>query len=62
MEDEEENEIEVEEHIMEDEEENEIEVEEHIMEAQIKCPVEEHKGMNAIKFCPECKIFLCNKC
>ena len=47
---------------MEDEEENEIEVEEHIMEAQIKCPVEEHKGMNAIKFCPECKIFLCNKC
>ena len=32
------------------------------MEAQIKCSLEEHKEINAIKYCPECKLFLCNKC
>ena len=32
------------------------------MENQIKCSLEEHKEINAIKFCPECKIYMCNKC
>ena len=32
------------------------------MEAQIKCSLEEHKEINAVKYCPECKLFLCNKC
>ena len=32
------------------------------MEAQIKCSLEEHKEINAIKYCPECKLFLFNKC
>ena len=27
-----------------------------------KCSIEEHKEINAIKYCPECKIYLCNKC
>ena len=27
-----------------------------------KCSLEEHKEINAIKYCPECKIYLCNKC
>ena len=32
------------------------------MEAQKKCSLEEHKEISAIKYCPECKIFMCNKC
>ena len=32
------------------------------MENQIKCSFEEHKEANAIKFCPECRIYMCNKC
>ena len=28
----------------------------------IKCSMEEHKENNAISFCQECKIYLCNKC
>ena len=32
------------------------------MNEENKCPIEEHKGMNIIKFCPECRIFMCNKC
>ena len=27
-----------------------------------KCSSEEHKEINAIKYCPECKIYMCNKC
>ena len=32
------------------------------MEDKIKCSSEEHKEINAISFCPECKIYMCNKC
>jgi len=32
------------------------------MEVIIKCSLEEHKEINAIKFCPECRIYMCNKC
>ena len=32
------------------------------MEEKIKCSLEEHKEINAINFCPECRIYLCNKC
>ena len=32
------------------------------MDNQIKCFSEEHKEINAISFCPECKIYMCNKC
>ena len=32
------------------------------MEDKIKCFTEEHKEINAISFCPECKIYMCNKC
>ena len=32
------------------------------MEVQKKCSSEEHKEINAISFCPECKIYMCNKC
>ena len=27
-----------------------------------KCSSKEHKDINAIKFCQECKVYLCNKC
>ena len=27
-----------------------------------KCSLEEHKEINAIKYSPECKIYMCNKC
>ena len=27
-----------------------------------KCFSEEHKDIRAISFCPECKIYMCNKC
>ena len=27
-----------------------------------KCSLEEHKEIDAIKYCPECNIYLCNKC
>ena len=26
------------------------------------CSFEEHKEVNAIKYCPECRIYMCNKC
>ena len=29
---------------------------------QIKCSMENHKEIDAILFCPECKIYMCNKC
>ena len=32
------------------------------MECQTKCSSEEHKDINAISFCPECKIYIYNKC
>ena len=32
------------------------------MESEIKCSLEEHKEINAIKYCPECRIYMCNKC
>ena len=32
------------------------------MESKIKCFSEEHKEIDAISFCPECKIYMCNKC
>ena len=32
------------------------------MEMEKKCSFEEHKEMNAIKYCPECRIYMCNKC
>ena len=27
-----------------------------------KCSLEEHEEINAIKYCPECRIYMCNKC
>ena len=32
------------------------------MENQKICFSEEHKDKNAIKYCPECRIYMCNKC
>ena len=32
------------------------------MEKNTKCFSEEHKEIGAICFCPECKIYMCNKC
>jgi len=32
------------------------------MEIKRKCSLEEHKETSAIKYCPECKINMCNKC
>ena len=32
------------------------------MENQIKCFSEDHKDIEAISYCPECKIYMCNKC
>ena len=32
------------------------------MEIERKCSMEEHKDINAIKYCPECRIYMCNKC
>ena len=33
------------------------------MELQIyKCSFEDHKNIDAIKYCQECNIYLCNKC
>ena len=29
---------------------------------QTKCSSEEHKEIDAISFCPECRIYMCNKC
>ena len=29
---------------------------------QIKCSLEEHKEIDAVSFCPECKVYMCNKC
>ena len=32
------------------------------MEIERKCSLEEHKEINAIKYCPDCRIYMCNKC
>ena len=32
------------------------------METQIKCSLEEHKEIISIKYCPECRIYLCSQC
>ena len=32
------------------------------MEDKNKCSFEEHKEIDAKSYCPECKIFMCNKC
>ncbi len=32
------------------------------MENEIKWFSGEHKDIIAIKYCPECKIYMCNKC
>ena len=32
------------------------------MENQIKCFTEEHKEIDAISYCSECRIYMCNKC
>ena len=32
------------------------------MNLEKKCSFEEHKEINAKSFCPECKIYMCNKC
>jgi len=32
------------------------------MENEIKCSLEEHREINAIKYCHDCRIFMCNKC
>ena len=32
------------------------------MEKQTKCFTEEHKEIDAISYCPECRIYMCNKC
>ena len=32
------------------------------MEKKIKCFTEEHKEIDAISYCPECIIYMCNKC
>ena len=30
------------------------------MEEERKCSLEEHKEIKAIKYCPECRIYMCN--
>ena len=32
------------------------------MESEIKCSNKKHSEINAIRFCPECNTYLCNKC
>ena len=32
------------------------------MESEIKCSNKKHPEINAIKYCPDCNIYLCNKC
>ena len=32
------------------------------MENQMKCFTEEHKDIDAISYCSECRIYMCNKC
>ena len=32
------------------------------MEKQRKCSLDEHKEIDALSFCPECRLFMCNKC
>ena len=32
------------------------------MEFNKKCSLDEHKEIDAIKYCPECRIYMCNKC
>ena len=32
------------------------------MELEKKCSLEDHKDIKSIKYCPECKIYMCNKC
>ena len=32
------------------------------MENQKKCSKKKHSGINAVNYCPECNLYLCNKC
>ena len=32
------------------------------MNLKEKCSLEKHQENNAIKYCPECRIYICNKC
>ena len=32
------------------------------MESEIKCSNKKHSEINAIRFCPDCNTYLCNKC
>ena len=32
------------------------------MELEKKCSLEDHKDIKSIKYCPECNIYMCNKC
>ena len=32
------------------------------MKDEKNCSLEEHKEIKAIKYCPECRIYMCNKC
>ena len=32
------------------------------MENRHKCFTEEHKDIDAISYCPECRNYMCNKC
>ena len=32
------------------------------MNGKIKCSMEDHKEVNSVSFCPECRIYMCNKC
>ena len=32
------------------------------MEKKRTCSLDEHKEIEAISFCPECRIYMCNKC
>ena len=48
--------------VFEEEEEEENEEENEIEEIGKKCSLDKHKDIEAVYFCPECKIFMCNKC
>ena len=32
------------------------------MEQKRKCSIKAHKDLDVIKYCEQCKIFMCNKC
>ena len=39
-----------------------MEKQQKIQQNMIKCFTEEHKEIDAISYCPECRINMCNKC